>query len=110
MDAVTKFHVVKLKQKLLDIVVLLQQESAYGKEQIVEGLEKVIRELDGLDLELNRAKRISIEQSLTEDERGKLNELKQNMLVATSEIEVKYYENQIHDFIDKVLKDRILLV
>lgn len=110
MDAVTKFHVVKLKQKLLDIVVSLQQESAYEKDRVIEELQDIIRELDGLDVELSRAKRISLEESLTEDEKVKLNELKQNMLEATSAMEVKYYEKQIHHFIDKVLRDRILLV
>ncbi|WP_099354071.1 hypothetical protein [Fredinandcohnia onubensis] len=110
MDAVTKFHVVKLKQKLLDIVVSLQQESAYEKDRVIEELQDIIIELDSLDVELNRAKSISLEESLTEDEKVKLNEIKQNMLEATSAMEVKYYEKQIHDFIDKVLRDRILLV
>ena len=110
MDVITKFHVVKLKQKLLNIVVSLQQEDTYEIDQIVEELQDLIRELDCLDLELNRVKRISLEESLTEEERVKINELKHNMLEATSKMEVKYYENQIHDFIDKVLRDRILLV
>lgn len=110
MDVVTKFHVVKLKQKLLNIVVSLQQENTYEIDQIVEELQDLIKELDGLDLELNRVKRISLEESLTEEERAKINELKQNMLEATSAMEVKYYEYQIHDFFDKVLKARILLV
>ncbi|MCC3358969.1 hypothetical protein [Bacillus sp. REN16] len=171
-----KFHIVELKQKILNIVISIQKENdhTYGKNQIVDDLKGIIQELDKLEIKQNyklsnreelaktlahsdeksrlkdaedegmlqiiinclesgiplhemakhtpysqeelqlmlirrgfvsiKAGYYSLKESLTENERTKFNELKQNMIEALSENEVKFYESQIHNLLDEVEK------